>query len=104
MVYVLLRALQDDVPEDDLCGAAPGRALSINPQYHSLLIEALSSIPLMEPGDTVFWHSDVVHAVENEHREVAIATSCISLPRPAVPRTQHTLRSRLRRFFRQNSA
>jgi Protein of unknown function (DUF1479) len=68
MMYVLLRALQDDVPEDDLCGAAPGRAHSINPQYHSLLIEALSSIPLMEPGDTVFWHSDVVHAVENEHR------------------------------------
>ena len=68
MVYVLLRALQDDVPEDDLCGAAPGRALSINPQYHSLLIEALSSIPLMQPGDTVFWHSDVVHAVENEHK------------------------------------
>jgi hypothetical protein len=68
MMYVLLRALQDDVPEEDLCGAAPGRALSINPQYHSLLIEALSSIPLMEPGDTVFWHSDVVHAVENEHK------------------------------------
>jgi hypothetical protein len=67
MMYVLLRALQDDVPDDELCGAAPGRALSINPQYHSLLIEALSSIPLMEPGDTVFWHSDVVHAVENEH-------------------------------------
>ena len=68
MMYVLLRALQDDVPEDELCGAAPGRALSVNSQYHSLLIEALSSIPLMEPGDTVFWHSDVVHAVENEHR------------------------------------
>lgn len=68
MIYVLLRALQNDVPEDELCGAAPGRALSVNPQYHSLLIEALSSIPRMEPGDTVFWHSDVVHAVENEHR------------------------------------
>ncbi|MFL6427307.1 MAG: DUF1479 domain-containing protein [Acidobacteriaceae bacterium] len=68
MVYVLLRALQEDVPEDNLCGAAPGRALSVNPQYHSLLLEALTSIPLMEPGDTVFWHSDVVHAVENEHR------------------------------------
>ena len=68
MVYVLLRAIQDDVPEDDLCGAMPGRALSINDQYHSLLIKALSSIPLMEPGDTVFWHTDVVHAVENEHR------------------------------------
>jgi hypothetical protein len=68
MMYVLLRALQIDVPDDELCGAAPGRALSVNPQYHSLLIEALSSIPLMEPGDTVFWHSDVVHAVENEHK------------------------------------
>jgi hypothetical protein len=68
MMYVLLRPLQDDVPEDELCGAAPGRALSVNPQYHSLLIEALSSIPLMQPGDTVFWHSDVVHAVENEHK------------------------------------
>jgi hypothetical protein len=31
-------------------------------------VKALSSIPLMEPGDTIFWHCDVVHAVENEHR------------------------------------
>jgi hypothetical protein len=68
MVYVLLRALQDDVPDDDLCGAKPGRTLSVNPQYHGILLDALSSIPLMQPGDTVFWHTDVVHAVENEHR------------------------------------
>jgi Protein of unknown function (DUF1479) len=68
MVYVLLRAIQDDVPEDDLCGALPGRALSVNEQYHSPLIKALSSIPQMEPGDTIFWHCDVIHAVENEHR------------------------------------
>jgi Gig2-like len=67
MMYVLLRAIQDDVPEDELCGATPGRALSINTEYHGLVLKALSSIPLMEPGDTVFWHSDVVHAVENEH-------------------------------------
>ena len=67
MVYILLRALQDDVADDDLCGAKPGRALSISEQYHGMLIRALSSIPLMESGDTVFWHTDVVHAVENEH-------------------------------------
>lgn len=67
MIYVILRALQDDVPEDDLCGAQPGRALSINPEYHGILFEAVSSIPLVQPGDTVFWHSDVIHAVENEH-------------------------------------
>lgn len=68
MAYLLLRALQDDVPETDLCGAKPGRALSIGPEWHSLLLEAITSIPLMQPGDTVFWHSDVVHAVENEHK------------------------------------
>jgi Protein of unknown function (DUF1479) len=68
MVYVLLRAIQDDVPEDDLCGAKPGRALSVDDRYHSPLLKALSSIPLMEPGDTIFWHCDVVHAVENAHR------------------------------------
>ena len=68
MVYLLLRALQDDVPDDELCGAQPCRALSVNDQYHSLLLKALSSIPVVEPGDTVFWHSDVVHAVENEHK------------------------------------
>src|SRR5947199_1542378 len=68
MVYILLRALQDDVPEAELCGAKPGRALSVEPEWHSLLLEALTSIPLMQPGDSVFWHSDVIHAVENEHK------------------------------------
>ena len=68
MAYILLRALQDDVPEGDLCGAMPGRALSIKKEYHAPLFDALSSIPKMEAGDTVFWHSDVIHAVEDEHR------------------------------------
>ncbi|GLU34988.1 DUF1479 domain-containing protein [Trinickia caryophylli] len=68
MVYILLRAIQDDVADDDLCGAMPGRALSIKPEWHAPLFEALSSIPPMQPGDTVFWHSDVIHAVEDEHR------------------------------------
>ena len=68
MAYMLLRALQDDVPEDDLCGAQPGRALSVEPRWHGLLLEALTSIPVMDPGDAMFWHTDVVHAVEDEHK------------------------------------
>ncbi|KMV71732.1 hypothetical protein WB66_06250 [bacteria symbiont BFo1 of Frankliniella occidentalis] len=68
MAWILLRALQDDVAEDDLCGAAPGRALSVSEKFHPLLLEGFSSIPDMEAGDTVFWHCDVVHAVENEHQ------------------------------------
>ncbi len=67
MPYILLRALQDDVADDDLCGAMPGRALSIKQEFHAPLFDALSSIPPMQPGDTVFWHSDLIHAVEDEH-------------------------------------
>src|SRR5580700_4208204 len=67
MVYILLRALQDDVPETDLCGAEPARALKVSPEWHAPLLEARTSIPTMEPGDAVFWHSDVTHAVEDQH-------------------------------------
>lgn len=67
MAYVLLRAIQDDVPEDDLCDAARGRALSVSEKWHPLLVSGISPIPDLEPGDTVFWHCDVIHSVENEH-------------------------------------
>ncbi len=67
IAYMLLRALQDDVAEDDLCGALPGRALSATEEWHPLLLEGLISIPTVEPGDTVWWHPDVIHAVEDEH-------------------------------------
>jgi len=54
IAYVLLRALQDDVDEADLCGAAPGRALGVSPDWHPDLIAGLVSIPEVMPGDTVF--------------------------------------------------
>jgi hypothetical protein len=65
--YVLLRALQDDVAETDLCGAQPGRALSVSPEWHPDLLAGLVSIPEVQPGDTVFWHTDICHAVGDEH-------------------------------------
>jgi len=68
IAYMLLRAIQDDVPETELCGAVPARALSANAQWHGALLPALVSIPKVEPGDTVWWHPDVVHAVEDQHR------------------------------------
>ncbi|WP_339027802.1 DUF1479 domain-containing protein [Leclercia pneumoniae] len=63
MAYVLLRPLLDDVPEDELCGVAPGRVLPISEKWHPLLIEALTSIPALEAGDSVWWHCDVIHSV-----------------------------------------
>jgi len=68
MAYILTRPLLENVSINSLCGSMPARALSVNAQYHSLLLRALVSIPKVYPGDTVWWHPDVVHAVENQHK------------------------------------
>jgi len=68
IAYVLLRPFMQDVPEEILCGAVEGRAQAITEEWHSLLLRGLVSIPNVEPGDSVWWHSDVVHAVEHEHK------------------------------------
>lgn len=63
MAYVLLRPLLDDVPDDELCGVAPGKVLPISEKWHPLLIKALSAIPTISAGDSVWWHCDVIHSV-----------------------------------------
>ncbi|WP_081991683.1 YbiU family protein [Inquilinus limosus] len=68
IAYLLLRPLLDDVPEELICGAARGKAQAILPQWHQPLIDAQVSIPTAEPGDTVWWHPDCIHAVGDEHR------------------------------------
>jgi hypothetical protein len=68
IAYFLLRALQPDVAEDDLCGAMPGRALGAHPEWHAELLEGMTTIPLVNPGDTVWWHPDIIHSVADEHK------------------------------------
>lgn len=63
MAYLLIRPLLDDVPADSLCDAADGQALPINDRWHPLLMKAVSGIPDVEPGDSVWWHSDMIHSV-----------------------------------------
>lgn len=66
--WMFLRALQDDVPDDSLCDATPGRALQCTTRWHTPVLRGLCSIPQMNPGDTIWWHPDVVHGVEDEHQ------------------------------------
>ncbi len=67
IVYMLLRPLLADVDEGELCGAEAGRALYMQERWHAPLLKALVPIPRVQPGDTVWWHPDVVHAVEDAH-------------------------------------
>jgi hypothetical protein len=82
MPWMLLRALQDDVPEDELCGAAACRAMMIVKEYHALLLGGYGSIPLMQPGDTIFWHPDVLHGVEDAHRGSGYSNVMYIAPAP----------------------
>lgn len=82
MAWMLLRALQDDVPEDELCGAAACRAMMIVKEYHELLLRGYGSIPHMEPGDTIWWHPDVLHGVEDVHRGTGYSSVMYIAPVP----------------------
>ena len=67
MAWLLMRALQSDVPGDSLCGAKAGRALAVDPRWHAPLLAGEVTIPRVDPGDTVWWHPDVIHGVEDQH-------------------------------------
>src|SRR5690606_18674048 len=66
---ILIRPLLDDVPEDSLCGAAQGMALGISEEWHPLLMRARAGIPTVQPGDSVWWHSDVIHGVASVEQQ-----------------------------------
>ncbi|MGF6775051.1 DUF1479 domain-containing protein [Paraburkholderia sp. GAS334] len=103
MAYVVLRALQDDVPDDELCGALPARALSINPQWHGLLLEAVTPVPHMQAGDAVFWHSDVVHSVEDAHRGTGYSNVMYIASAPWCAKNEASLKRQLPSFLRGES-
>lgn len=103
MAYVVLRALQDDVPDDDLCGAQPGRALSVLPAWHAPLLAALVPIPPMEPGDAVFWHGDVVHAVEDAHHGTGYSNVMYIASAPGCAKNDAYLKRQLPSFLRGES-
>jgi len=79
LAYFLLRPLLEDVPADLLCGARRGKAQAISADWHQPLLDCLISIPHVEPGDTIWWHPDLIHAVESEHRGTSVS-SVIYIP------------------------
>ena len=63
MAYLMLRPLLSDVADDDMCGVTVGQVFPAGEQWHPLLMEALSGIPDVRAGDSVWWHCDVIHSV-----------------------------------------
>ncbi|MEU2926773.1 DUF1479 domain-containing protein [Streptomyces sp. NPDC007251] len=63
MACLLLRPLLPDVPEDDMCGVTVNRVFPASGKWHPLLLEALTGIPDVRAGDSVWWHCDMIHSV-----------------------------------------
>lgn len=70
MAYLLIRPLMNDVPEESLCGVKAKKVLPVDSRWHSLLLRAKSLIPDVSPGDSVWWHCDVIHGVEKVENQV----------------------------------
>jgi hypothetical protein len=63
MAYLMLRPLLADVPDDEMCGVTINQVFPANETWHPLLLEALSGIPDVRAGDSVWWHCDMIHSV-----------------------------------------
>jgi Protein of unknown function (DUF1479) len=63
MGYLMLRPLLSDVPEDDMCGVTVNKVFPVSPKWHELLLPALTGLPDIQAGDTVWWHCDMIHSV-----------------------------------------
>jgi hypothetical protein len=63
MGNLMLRPLLDDVADDDMCGVTVNQVFPASEQWHPLLLQALSGIPDVKAGDSVWWHADMIHSV-----------------------------------------
>ncbi|SER66083.1 Protein of unknown function [Streptomyces sp. yr375] len=63
MAYLMLRPLLADVPEDDMCGVTVNQVFPSGERWHPLLMKALTGIPDVRAGDSVWWHCDMIHSV-----------------------------------------
>jgi len=68
IAHVMMRPLLDDIPENMIPGYQPTKLFYLVPQIHSKLMNAMVSIPEVNPGDTVWWHCDLIHSVEEVHQ------------------------------------
>jgi len=64
MAHLMLRPLLSDVAEDDMGGVTVNQAFPAGDErLHGLLLRALSGIPDVRAGDSVWWHCDMIHSV-----------------------------------------
>jgi hypothetical protein len=76
----------------------------VSPEWHADLIAGLVSIPEVQPGDTVFWHTDICHAVGDEHAGAEYASVIYIGAAPDCPKNRAYLPKQKAAFLEGRSA
>jgi hypothetical protein len=103
MGYLLLRPLLADVPDDDMCGVTVNQAFPANQTWHPLLLQAISAIPDVKAGDSVWWHCDMIHSVAPVTNQQGWGNVMYIPAAPWCPRNQ-TYAASAREAFRTGSS
>lgn len=98
MGYLMLRPLLDDVDDDDMCGVTVNQVFPANEKWHPLLLQALSGIPDVKAGDSVWWHADMIHSVAPVQNQQGWGNVMYTPAAPWCPRNQTYAASVLEAF------
>lgn len=94
-----------DLESTEYPGNALGKTQELNEQSHPhlQLDKTLVSIPRVSPGDQVYWHCELVHAVESDHTGLS-ESSVLYIPAcPLTERNAHYLRKQKAAFTTGNA-
>ncbi len=98
VAWMFLNMLQSSLNNNDQVFPKPIEAYLLHADKHDMLIRGLCSIPRLRAGDTVWWHPDTVHAVE-QNNNASIPSSVVYLGiAPDCERNRQYMRSQLANF------
>jgi hypothetical protein len=103
MAYLMLRPLLADVPDDDMCGVTVNQVFPASRKWHAPLLEALTGIPDVRAGDSVWWHCDMIHSVAPVTNQQGWGNVMYIPAAPWCPRNQRYA-GRVREAFRTGSS
>lgn len=92
--YLLLRGIAGEL---GLLGGEPEPA-PVKSRADDLLLPALTPIPTVEPGDTVWWHGDLIHSVDDAANRTRWGNVMYIAATPSCPRNDAYRSSMLARF------
>ncbi|XP_040565653.1 uncharacterized protein YbiU [Lepeophtheirus salmonis] len=94
--YFILRPFMKDIPNKLFPGCLPGKPLELSPLYHPLLYNNMIPIPALNPGDTVWWHEDLIYSESNDVETTESAIRLLTGPDCEINR--HYLRKQRHSF------